>query len=57
MSYNAKWGGTIPFPKDEWESYICDVIILAKYRKQGYGTEGIQQLCKAEKKWYFCFAR
>jgi len=18
MSYNAKWGGTIPFPEDEW---------------------------------------
>ena len=88
MSYNAKWGGTIPFPKEEWESwydawvknpdnrryyrylmnsdneyvgeiayhydrqrdiYICDVIILSKYRNQGYGTEGIQQLCKAAK--------
>ena len=21
MSYNAKWGGTIPFPKEEWESW------------------------------------
>lgn len=21
MSYNAKWGGTIPFPKDEWEDW------------------------------------
>ena len=21
MSYNAKWGGTIPFPKDEWEPW------------------------------------
>lgn len=88
MSYNAKWGGTIPFPKDEWESwydawvrnsegkryyrylmnsdneyvgeiayhydrqrdiYICDVIILAKYRNRGYGSEGIRQLCKAAK--------
>ncbi len=89
MSYNAKWGGTISFPKDEWESwydswirnpenkrfyrylmnsdhvyvgeiayyydrqrdiYIGDVIILAKYRNQGYGSEGIRQLCIAAKK-------
>ncbi len=88
MSYNAKWGGTIPFPKDEWEPwyeawvrnpgahryyrylmnseneyvgeiayhydkardiYICDVIILARYRNRGYGTEGIRQLCRAAK--------
>ena len=21
MSYNAKWGGTIPFPKEEWETW------------------------------------
>ena len=21
MSYNAKWGGTIPFPKEEWEPW------------------------------------
>ena len=88
MSYNARWGGTIPFPKEEWDNwydawirypgnkryyaylrnskneyvgeiayhydkhrdiYICDVIILAKYRNQGYGTEGIELLCKTAK--------
>ncbi|MBR0429592.1 MAG: GNAT family N-acetyltransferase [Lachnospiraceae bacterium] len=88
MSYNAKWGGTIPFPKEEWEPwyeayvknmgnnrfyrylmnseneyvgeiayhydkardiYICHVLILSKYRNQGYGTEGIRQLCQAAK--------
>ena len=21
MSYNAKWGGTIPFPREEWEDW------------------------------------
>ena len=21
MSYNARWGGTIPFPEEEWESW------------------------------------
>ena len=21
MSYNARWGGTIPFPKEKWESW------------------------------------
>ena len=89
MSYNAKWGGTISFPKEKWESwydswirnsenkrfyrylmnsdniyvgeiayyydrqrdiYICDVIVLAKYRNLGYGTEGIRKLCIAAKK-------
>ena len=88
MSYNAAWGGTIPFPKEKWESwyevwvrnpgrdhfyrylkdaekgfvgeaawhfdsrrnlYICDVIVLAKYRHQGFGSEGINLLCKAAK--------
>ncbi len=88
MSYNAKWGGTIPFPKDIWNSwydawvrnpgkdrfyrylqneekeyvgeiayhydeprdiYICDVIVLAKYRNRGYGSEGIKLLCQAAK--------
>ena len=88
MSYNAKWGGTIPFPKERWESwydawvrnpgkehfyrylrnedneyvgeiayhydserdiYICDVIIVAKYRNRGYGSEGIRLLCESAK--------
>ncbi len=88
MSYNAKWGGTIPFPDNEWESwydawvrdpgvdryyryltdpqdrpvgeiayhydasrdiYICDVIILARYRNQGHGIEALKLLCQAAK--------
>ena len=88
MSYNNKWGGTIPFPKEKWESwfdawvrnpgtsryyrylmndenkfvgeiayhydssqdiYICDVVVLASFRNQGYGTEGLMQLCAAAK--------
>ena len=89
MSYNYAWGGTIPFPKEDWEEwytlwvrnsgqeryyrylkddankvfvgeisyhfdklrniYICDVIIKAEFRKQGFGTQGIQLLCEAAK--------
>lgn len=89
MSYNDAWGGTILFPKEDWEEwytlwvrnsgqeryyrylkddankvfvgeisyhfdklrniYICDVIIKAEFRKQGFGTQGIQLLCEAAK--------
>ena len=89
MSYNDAWGGTIHFPKEDWEEwytlwvrnsgqeryyrylkddankvfvgeisyhfdklrniYICDVIIKAEFRKQGFGTQGIQLLCEAAK--------
>ena len=89
MSYNDAWGGTIPFPKEDWDEwytlwvrnsgqeryyrylkddankvfvgeisyhfdklrniYICDVIIKAEFRKQGFGTQGIQLLCEAAK--------
>ena len=89
MSYNDVWGGTIPFPKEDWDEwytlwvrnsgqeryyrylkddankvfvgeisyhfdklrniYICDVIIKAEFRKQGFGTQGIQLLCEAAK--------
>ena len=90
MSYNDAWGGTIPFPREDWEDWyqywieepegqrfyrylldeetnafvgeiawhldeernihICDVIILAKYRNRGFGSEGIRFLCEAAKK-------
>ena len=89
MSYNDVWGGTIPFPKEDWDEwytlwvrnsghdryyrylkdnankvfvgeisyhfdklrniYLCDVIIKAEFRKQGFGTQGIQLLCEAAK--------
>lgn len=29
--------------------YICDIIVYAKYRGNGYGTEGLLLLCKAAK--------
>ena len=90
MSYNDAWGGTIPFPEEDWQDWyeywfdapesmmyyrylydpelkafvgeiayhydeerkihICDVIVLAKYRNRGYGSEGIRLLCEAAKK-------
>ena len=89
MSYNDALGGTIPFPKEDWEEwytlwvrnsgqeryyrylkddankvfvgeisyhfdklrniYLCDVIIKAEFRRQGFGTQGIQLLCEAAK--------
>ena len=89
MSYNAAWGGTIPFPTEKWESwysrwveapadrryyrylyepglddfvgeisyhydeerriYLCDVMVLAKYRGCGFGTAGIDLVCRAAK--------
>ena len=89
MSYNDAWGGTIPFPKEDWEEwytlwvrnsgqeryyrylkddvnkvfvgeisyhfdklrniYLCDVIIKAEFRRQGFGTQGIQLLCETAK--------
>ena len=83
MSYNHAWGGTVPFPVDDWEDwydywitnndslrfyryllndknefvgeiayhydrerkiYVANVIIYAKYRKRGYGKEGLMLL-------------
>ncbi|MCR5101961.1 MAG: hypothetical protein K6B41_11450 [Butyrivibrio sp.] len=33
MSYNAKWGGTIPFPKDEWEAWYDAWVKTADNRR------------------------
>lgn len=88
MEYNKRWGGTIPFPKEKWESwynywvknpdgkrfyryilnenhmfvgeiayhfdetrqiYIADVIVMAKYRGRGYGSQGLTLLCECAK--------
>ena len=87
MSYNHAWGGTISWPKEEWQDwyeywivdhedrryyrylksgndfvgeiayhydpeydgYVADVIILAKYRGKGYGARGLELLCEAAK--------
>ena len=86
MSYNDAWGGTIPFPQEDWKEWyqdwlerpdserfyrylydteqrqfvgeaawhydeerkihICDVIVPAKYRNRGYGSEGLRLLCE-----------
>lgn len=35
MSYNYAWGGTIPFPKENWK---------------GYGSKGLEMLCESAKK-------
>ncbi len=89
MSYNHAWGGTIPFPEEDWadwydawitnagrqryyrylmtndpvqfvgeiayhfdeerQIHIADVIVLAEYRGNGYGSEGLRLLCEAAK--------
>ena len=87
MSYNHAWGGTIPFPEEDWrdwydywivdhedqryhrylrdedgfvgeiayhydpeyDGYVADVIIFSKFRGKGYGSKGLELLCKAAK--------
>ena len=50
MNSEKEYVGEIAYHYDEARDiYICDVIILARYRNQGYGTEALQQLCKAAK--------
>lgn len=87
MSYNSKWGGTIDFPRENWDDwyrrwvcasenkrfyrylvcgntfvgetayhydeqrniFLCDIIVFAGYRGNGYGTEGLRLLCEAAK--------
>ena len=87
MSYNARWGGVVSFPKEDWkewfdywlvdhenkrwyryvkdgdafvgeiayhfdksyDGYVANVLIYAKYRNQGYGTEALDLLCKSVK--------
>lgn len=35
--------------EEERNIYLCDVIVLAKYRGRGFGTAGIDLICKAAK--------
>ena len=88
MTYNAAWGGTIPFPEsardawyahwirqhdnkryyrylldendtfvgeiafhydEKWGGYMAHVLIHARYRRRGYGREGLELLCTAAK--------
>lgn len=42
--------GEIAYYYDEQRKiYICDVIVLAKYRNRGFGSAGIRLLCEAAK--------
>lgn len=34
---------------EELGGYICDVIVSARYRGRGYGTQGLSLLCQAAK--------
>ena len=87
MSFNAHWGGAIPFPKEVWKEwydhwivntennryyryvkdngnfvgeiayhfdktyngYVANVLIYAKYRNKGYGTEALRMLFEVVK--------
>ena len=47
---NKVFVGEISYHFDKLRNiYICDVIIKAEFRKQGFGTQGIQLLCEAAK--------
>ena len=42
--------GEIAYHYDEERAvYIADVIVLAEYRRKGYGKEGLRLLCDAAK--------
>ena len=47
---NKVFVGEISYHFDKLRNiYICDVIIKAEFRKQGFGTQGVQLLCEAAK--------
>lgn len=47
-SQTNEFVGEIAYHLDEdREVYIADVIVLAKYRGKGYGSEGLRLLCNA----------
>ena len=90
MSYNHAWGGTIPFPKEQWSDwyshwvidcgterfyryllnldnlafvgeiayhldkstgrYMANVIVMSKFRGNGYGQIGLDLLCRVAKR-------
>ena len=88
MSYNHSWGGTIPFPEEDWASwydhwvaeddanryyrfikdekgnfigeiayhyaadipgFVANILVYAKYRGKGYGSQALGILCKTAK--------
>ncbi len=50
MNSDNEYVGEVAYHYDrQGDIYICNVIILSEYRNQGYGTDGLQQLCKAAK--------
>lgn len=51
MNSDNVYVGEIAYYYDKQRDiYICNIIVHAKYRNQGYGTEGIQLLCMEAKK-------
>lgn len=47
---NDRFVGELAYHYDgQRDIHLCDVIVLAKYRNHGFGTTGIQLLCKAAK--------
>lgn len=50
LNENNMFVGEIAYHFDEREQiYLADVIIMAKYRRQGYGFKGLDLLCKCAK--------
>ena len=47
---NRRFVGEIAYRFDEEKGIcICDVIVMAKYRGQGFGSRGIELICAAAK--------
>lgn len=49
MATNQFIGEAAYYLDDTRSIYICDIIVYAKYRGNGYGTEGLLILCEAAK--------
>ncbi|MGN0114620.1 MAG: GNAT family N-acetyltransferase [Acutalibacteraceae bacterium] len=47
---NKVFVGEIAYRYEEQRNiHICDVIVFARYRNNGFGTQGIQLICEAAK--------
>lgn len=48
---DGKLVGEAAYYRDEtFGEYVCDVLVAARYRGQGYGRQGLELLCAAAKK-------
>lgn len=53
MSYNRDWGGTIPFPREEWEEWYEFWVKHPKKRFYRYITTGKSRVFVGETSYYY----